>query len=174
MYQSNNLCPPPNNFRPAGNFEHAELALQAPPFITDIRRTGRRAQGIRYERKGHKHLQEVYPKSYVAGPWFRFWPVRTASPLWCQPDGLIVDLPENRITIIEFKLKHTPTAWWQTRKLYEPIVRHVFGLEWDYAICEVVRWFDPRTQFPERFSFTKFPHEAPVGRIAVHLWGGRA
>jgi len=172
MYQSN-LCPPPNNFRPAGEFEHAELALTAPPFIRNVRRRGRRAQGLKYERKGHEHFEKLFPQSYVPGPWFRLWPFRTAHPLWCQPDGLLLDLRASRITIIEFKLKHTSDAWWQTRKLYEPVVRYVFGPDWNYSICEVVRWFDPDTAFPERFSFTKDPFAVPTGRLAVHLWGGR-
>ena len=173
MNQNTNSCPPPKHFRPAGDFDHAELALTAPPFIRNIRRKGRRAQGIRYEAKGHEHLLNDYPLCYVAAPWFRFWPLRTTTPLWCQPDGLHLDLTKGLITIIEFKLKHTSDAWYQTRQLYEPVVKRVFGPEWNYSICEIVRWFDPDTNFPERFSFAKHPHEVPVGRFAVHLWSGK-
>ena len=143
-------CPPPHNFTPAGLIHHAEIATQNPPFSIPTPRRGSRAAGARFERKVQSHLRESRPLSYRASPWIRFNNSR-----WCQPDGLDVD--NGLITIVEIKLQHTAAAWWQTRQLYEPLVRHIFGEEYTYAVLEIVKWLDPHLAFPERFEILDEP-----------------
>ncbi|MFQ5741977.1 MAG: hypothetical protein ACE5HV_00130 [Acidobacteriota bacterium] len=70
-------------------------------------------------------------------------------------------------------MRHTSDAWWQIRKLYEPVLRSVFGPDWDYPVLEVVMWFDPDTPFPEILCFARHPHEVPAQAFGVHIWNGR-
>ena len=140
--------------------------------------------------------------TYIPGPWFRFAPAapyggsgarnlpqsqpwlrfaqllpagaRSRSWSWCQPDGLDIDIRRGLITIVEFKLQHTSAAWWQTRQLYEPVVKAVFGAaQWAFSIVEIVKWFDPDTAFPERFSFIPSLADARPGAFHVHIWNPR-
>ena len=112
----------------------------------------------------------MYPESYVPSPWFQFRSAGNPKAYWCQPDGLILNFPRSHITIIEVKLSHTSDAWWQTRKLYEPVVRFRFGTFWTYSIVEVVHWFNPDVAFPERFRFADKPDDVAVNAFAVHIW----
>ena len=179
------LSLPPRNFRPAGEVLFAEFSPSPPPFIedTEIRGVrGRRADGVRYEIKGQEWLVSAREHSYVQSPWFRFAPAgddarraaRATSCSWCQPDGLDIDIRKGLILIVEFKLQHTANAWWQTRKLYEPVVRAAFGSElWSFAIVEIVKWYDPDVAFPEHFTFIPDLGAAEPGGFHVHNWNGR-
>lgn len=170
-------CPAPPNFRPAEDIITAEFSREAPPFIRPgkFRARGRRADGLRYERRGQEWLTAILPYSYVASPWFKF---KRRSPnsawAWCQPDGLDIDIRRGLITIVEFKLQHTSKAWWQTRRLYEPVVRELFHPSiWEFAIVEIVRWFDPDVAFPEKFTFVSDITKAVPGGFHIHIWNGR-
>ena len=145
-------CPPPHNFTPAGLIHHAEIATQNPPFSIPTPRRGSRAAGARFERKVQGHLRGSRPLSYRSSPWIFFNHKR-----WCQPDGLDVDEEAHRITTVEFKLQHTSNAWHQTRRLYEPLVKFIFGEEYTYNILEIVKWLDPHVAFPERFEILDEP-----------------
>ena len=171
-----NLCPPPRRFRPAGEVTFAEF-ISPPPFVVPRRTKNKaRADGIRYEKKAHRYLEEAYEDQCVIAPWIRFHSHGQAKSLYCQPDALILDIRKGTITIIEIKLKHTSDAWWQVRRLYLPLVQCIFGEDWEYIAVEVAKWFDPHTKFPERFEFIDnardFPTAAP-STFHLHLWNGR-
>ena len=88
----------------------------------------------------------------------------------CQPDGLLIDIPEGRITIIEIKLQHTPAAWWQLEMLYAPVLSSLFaGGKFDFCLVEAVKWLDPSVPFP--VTFQKLPDItfAEPGRFGVHI-----
>jgi len=165
--------PPPSRFRPAGEILRSEIAQYAPPFIKQVRRRGRRAEGIRYESKGQAHFLATYPDTYVASPWFRFWPPGAKRWVWCQPDGLLIDIRRGVITVVEFKLKHTSDAWWQVRHLYQPVVRACVGVGWEFSAVEVVRWFDPDVAFPEPIRKAPEPGSLDTDVFGVHIWSGR-
>ena len=118
-----------------------------------------------------------YSDICIVGPWVQFLSERQPK-VWsfCQPDALIVDLRQGKITIVEIKLKHTSDAWWQIHALYAPVVKHMFGKDWDYCSVEIAKWFDAQTKFPERFEFvdalSDFTNLEPH-RFYVHLWDGR-
>ena len=161
---------PPARFHPAGEVLSASFSIEPPPFIRPYKLTGSRRLGVKYEAKGHDHMDRVAPGRYVPGPWFRY--INKAGSYWCQPDGLLFDFNRGIITIVEFKLKHTSDAWWQTRRLYEPVVSKVFGLStWRYSICEIVKWFDGETSFPESFNMARDPTDLTAGSFNVHIWG---
>lgn len=159
-------CPPAANFKPAGEVLEAHFC-KCPPFIQPHRRKGRRAQGIKYERQVHEHFTSVLGEAYVPSPWLRF---KTESGWrWCQPDALYFDLALGRLVILEVKYQHTSDAWWQLRHLYEPVLRAMFpSALWGIACCEVVKWFDPETVFPERVEMLRMPLD--VKTFGVHIW----
>ena len=130
---------------------------------------------MRYEHQAKEYLSEKLGDAFVPGPWFRFQSRAVAGAqtqlLWCQPDGLYFDFRLGRITIIEIKLRHTSDAWYQVRRLYQPVVQRVFGALWDYTVVEVARWFDPATPFPEHIRMLPNVAEAPLEMFSVHRWG---
>ena len=168
-----NYCPPPANFKLAGEVYSAHLSPRPPTFVdTNVKERGRRAAGIRYESIGQEWLLGRRPLSYVPAPWIRFDTPRSNGN-WCQPDGLDLDVRRGVITVVEFKLQHTSDAWWQLRRLYEPVVRTMFGSGWGYSLLEVVKWFDRDTSFPEPFRFTQSFHSCRPGKFQVCVWDGR-
>jgi len=165
-------CPPPKRFKPAGTILWTRYSPTAPPFARGRRkRTGRRAQGIRYEQRGHDFFEKLYGTRYIPSPWFQFLEEDSCAPRWCQPDALLFDPAQGRIHILEFKLQHTSDAWWQLRQLYFPVIRSIFPKAlWDIALCEVVKWFDPSTAFPEKIVMAEKPEIVLGGELGVHIW----
>lgn len=156
----------PAGFRPAASPTGAYFCV--PPNLKRRRYTGRRLAGIRYERKVHEYLHSFYGEHYIESPWIRFFD--EGKWRWCQPDGLILDLARGVINIVEVKYQHVELAWWQTRKLYAPVLRTMFpaGL-WAIEVCEVVKWYDPAVVLPERVilaSDVDIPHSG----FKVHIW----
>lgn len=124
-----------------------------------------------YEKKGHEYLLGEYEEKYLPSPWIRFTDTISDRTRWCQPDGLLIELERGVITLVEFKYQHTSDAWWQLRQLYEPVVKYLFpGEEWKFHVCEVVKWYDPATVFPERISMAPAIHSLRDNDFGVHIW----
>lgn len=169
--QKRQRCPPPRNFSPAGYVTNPRLELTEPQFIKLHRVTGARAAGMRYERKVQRYLFDIYPHHYIASPWITFEKTKGAKRIWCQPDGLLIDIRFGLITVVEIKLRHTSDAWWQTRQLYLPVVQRLFGtLMWEYNILEIVRWYDADTLFPERYKLCPEIGVLAIDKFGVHIW----
>ena len=171
MTLSNSIgpCPAPEAFRPAGRVLSASFAT--PPALRKKRYTGRRLEGVRYEKKVQDHLSAFYGDRYIPSPWLRFFPAgEQARWRWCQPDGILLDLLRGRITIIEVKYQHTSDAWWQVKHLYLPVLQVLFPEKWwTFDFCEVVKWYDPAVLFPEKIVLAQevsIPHPA----FKVHIW----
>ena len=161
------LPPAPQGFKPAGRVLAAEFCLS-----THVRRkryTGRRLEGVRYERKVHEYLAMILPGRYAPSPWVKFFSAGSCW-RWCQPDGLVIDPRKGRITIVEVKYQHTPDAWWQVKHLYLPVLQLIFPPQlWEYDLCEIVKWYDPSVIFPEPVVLA---HEVDMihSRFKVHIW----
>lgn len=161
---------PPKRFRPAGVVDWVEYSPTPPPFIRQQRRTGKRAEGIRYEGKIHLLFEERLGSIYIASPWFRFLEVGNDKPRWCQPDALIIDFARGQITIVECKLQHTADAWWQLKWLYLPVIAKAFpGTHWKYGLVEVVKWYDCATAFPEEVKMCANILHIRPGEFGVHI-----
>lgn len=170
------LFQPPNKFRPIARLQWAEMTPNG-PFDKDSppRYTGARAEGIRYERRVHEAFSLLFPPVpgsplYFSGQWIRF--VDSGRMHWAQPDGLLVDFERGLITILEIKLRHTQSAWFSLRQLYEPLIRYLFGPRWRYAVCEIVRWFEPRIPWPEPMQLTPSIAMLGANEFGVHIWNG--
>lgn len=163
---------PPPNFNPAGIVRSAAILTDPPPFISAQRAkrvTGRKAQGKRYERKGHQHFAQLAKASgaqYLQGPWFRF-ESQTGGIRWCQPDALVLKAQD--VTILEFKYQHTFDAWWQMFELYAPVVKFLFPTL-RIAHCEVVKWYDPSTYCEPKAILAADPLRVSPDQFHVHIW----
>jgi hypothetical protein len=160
------LPPKPEKFTPARGILAA--AFSPPPELRKRRYTGRRLQGIRYERAVHEHLSWRYGGWYLASPWLKFF--AEGRWRWCQPDGLLFQPELGKITIVEVKYQHTLDAWWQVRHLYQPVLEHMMPSSlWRYEVCEVVKWYDPAIQYPERIVLAN-EVDMPHHNFKVHIW----
>ncbi len=163
----------PRGFKLAGSVEWAKISDETPQFRKSRRKTARQLQGIRYERLAQQHLLELYPEFYIPSPWLRF--LSSGSGIrYCQPDGLLVDVEHGTVTIVEIKYQHTSDAWWQLRKLYEPVLRTLFPTHlWEIRVLEVVKWYDKAVSYPEPTVLLKTPDlakETQLGYTGVHIW----
>ena len=158
---------PPNGFKPAVAVEETRISLTPPSFIRPQRYTGRRAEGVRYECRAQEYLMQQYPNRYTPGPWLYFRDFTGWR--WCQPDGLLFDFKNGRIIVVEMKYQHTADAWWQLRKLYVPVLQAAFPHTlWKFSVCEVVKWYDPATVFPEQVEMVKRIDLAE--NFGVNIW----
>lgn len=164
----------PNNFTPALDVTYVRFLDKTPAFISKARKRkvrGAKAAGNRYERKAQEYLLDLYPEQYIDSPWIEFHR-SNGQRAYAQPDGLVFDLAAGHITICEIKLKHTSTAWWQVRQLYEPTLAHYFEGRFTFGACEICSWYEPREKFPERFSFVQLPHDPGRREFGVHIFRG--
>lgn len=142
---------------------------EAPAFsLRQRKRTGRKAEGIRFETKAQAHL-EARNEFYLASPWIIF--ISDGKPHWCQPDGICIDVAAGIITIVEIKYSHTAEAYRQLRQVYAPVLGRIFppGL-WTFRLVELVKWFDPSVVFPESVVMCPDPFTHRSERIGVHIW----
>lgn len=159
-------CPPPQRLVPANNVRVA-LISTLPPFAVRQKRTGKRLQGIIYEQKVQEHLMLLDPL-YVPGFWINF--LADAGWKYCQPDGLRIDVDSGVITLVEIKYQHTSDAWWQLKALYLPVLEKLFPASlWTFEFCEIVKWYDCATPFPEEVQLVANPF-ASSDKFKVHIW----
>lgn len=148
------------------------MCLTPPPIPQPKRRrNGRRGAGQKYEQDVHAYLHSLYGNAYIPSLWFEFRENGRYRTRFCQTDGILFDLYNRRLTIVEVKLQHTVDAWWQLRHLYLPVLTKVFPPDlWEYAIVEVVRWYDKAVAFPEPVKLVGDIQSLACGEFGVHIW----
>ena len=148
----------PNKFRPAHCVLSADFMLEPPACFTAPRRaTPRQKNGLRYERKVLEALEsEAGFRLFVPSPWIEF--TNQSGRRFCQPDALGFHQEDKKlvVTIFEIKLSHTIKAYWQLRRLYEPVVRRLLP-KYEVRVCEITRHFDPFTPWPEPLALCMEP-----------------
>jgi len=163
-------CPPPHNFNPVGDLVWVRPLPYQPPFINRRKPKGRKAQGVRYEQRAHAHFRDLYGERYIHSQWFQFQEAGL-NPRYCELDGLLIRPKQGRLILLEMKYSHTANAWWQTRKLYSPILRFLFPAElWELSVCEVTKWYDPAVAFPEPAHLIKDIRDSQPGKFGIHIW----
>lgn len=160
--------PPPPRFKPiVGRIEEVDYAPHS--HFMGKGRTASQKAGLVYEDRIRSRLRENHSTVYLDQPTLHFrdgggW--RT-----CIPDGL--DVFDDKVIIVEIKSQHMPEAWWQLRRLYEPVVRKLF-LNTPVAVLEICRVYDPSMPFPEKVTlvdnYEKFTREAGDGELGVYRW----
>lgn len=160
---------PPPGFRAAEGVQSAWLIGEGPFGCTPRRISGSAAQraGKRYERKALAYLAGVLGRSFAPSRWFRFYDGTKLR--YCQVDGLLRD--DEGIVIFEVKVSFTADAYWQLRKLYEPVVRCALAPK-RVQLVVVCRSFDPAIAFPEPYEHTQLfaDWRTALTKIGVFQW----
>lgn len=162
------LFAPPLRFKPVVGEVRYAMRIDNGPFSNVKKLTGTPAQknGKRYERRVQAALAERV-KGFVPGQWFEFRD--KIHRRFCQVDGL--SQTEELTTIFEIKYSFTTDAWWQLRKLYEPVVRKALVPK-ALALVVICRNFDPAIQYPESIrlsSPTSLQYLAPNEQTLIDV-----
>jgi hypothetical protein len=147
----------------------AGFAIAPPPFATPRRRlpTGRKGDGLRYEKAINQCLTKEYGERYIVGPWVEYAMVGDSQIHFAQPDGLLINVDSGLITIVEMKYQHTVDAYRQTEK-YRALLECIFPPAlWRFAVCEVVKWYDCAVAFPVAVRLCNAVSEAVPGEFNV-------
>lgn len=145
-----------------------------PSFVHAHRARGRKGMGLRYERKVHDHFHEAFSDLYLPSLWFQYR--RRSSPKivnFAQPDAILFDFHSGIVTIIEVKYNHTSDAYFQLMDKYLPIMElflHNDENLWQFALCEVVYWYDKFVDFPCKVSLRDDIKKVRPGEFGVHIW----
>lgn len=133
--------PPPRGFR-APQEPIRQVNVSWMDYARASGNTIAKQNGLRFEAKVQKHLASIF-SGYMPNPQVSFRDKTDFRIV--RPDGL---LPlRNRLVIFEVKSQHMPEAWWQLRRLYEPVLRH--WVDVPIQVVEIVKSFDPAMPFPE-------------------------
>lgn len=141
---------PPEGFRPAKEVvrESIKFFNEAPRWTKRKHRlTGAQKAGLAYEKKVHRSLGYEYGGSYRKKVWIEA--VIDGQERGIEIDGLLVT--DQRITIIEIKLRHTIRAWWQLRQLYQPVIAAAFP-DHTIQVCEMYQHWDASVMIPEEIQ----------------------
>lgn len=138
--------PPPPHFRPlSGTPRHVSFK----PTIREPSKglTSAQRSGLRYEAKAQIWLQDRLGIAYHVAPYLHFRDGPTMEARTCIPDGIYFGVDGSAI-VFEIKSQHCPEAWWQLRRLYQPVLKEL-GRVRHVAVVEVTRSLDPMMPFPE-------------------------
>jgi len=125
-------------------------------------------KGWLYERKVNFALIEKFGFTrYIPSQWFQFQ-FFGQKRQFCQTDGLLFTPKQRKVLIVEVKYKHTPGAYWQLEDKYVPVIRWLFR-DWEVTTVEIVKWYDPSTQFPTEITLCKDIETVRPNEFAVHI-----
>lgn len=166
--------PAPAWFKPIrGAITDAQItgAMMKPALSGGAQMSIAKQNGLRYERIVQEYLQLLalkFEAVYLPEPGIRF---RDNSGFRvCYPDGLFIRAAS--AVIVEIKIQHMPEAWWQLRKLYEPVVKILFPTTPTHVL-EIVKTFDAAMPFPEEVDVVGNPENflyIPNEKFGVSIW----
>lgn len=150
--------------------QSVEIMEGIPPFVKKRRRRGRMGVGLRYEAKVQKHLLDIYGYEYVPGPWFKYTVKERPRVInYAQPDGLLIQPLRGRVTIVEIKYNHCVESYFQLVDKYLPLVKALFGKDWEFPLITVVKWYDRDTGYPADIRLCKDIEQCDTREIGVHI-----
>lgn len=161
--------PSPSHFRPLRGIPRlanwSPQAGWAPKGLTAAQKAG-----LHYEQKAQLFLEARLGPKFQQQPLLRF--EDDAGPRALVPDGLYFEA-DGTAYVFEIKSQHMPEAWWQLRRLYEPVLRALPAVQ-RVSCVEVVRSFDPSMGFPEEPFVIRDDIYAvlssPVAPLKVFVW----
>lgn len=138
--------PPPPRFRGIRG-KPRNISVVPMTYLRQRGTTAARENGLRYESKVQEFLSQL--EGYIT-PRITF--EDDSGFRLCIPDGLL--LTPSQTIVFEIKVQHMPEAWWQLRKLYQPLLERFYHNV--VSVVEVVRSYDPTTPFPEQITLCQF------------------
>lgn len=150
-----------------GLIQSAEFCNTPSFALVPVTKTGNRARGIIYEGQAQEHLCSLSP-FYLPSKWIRA--TSNTGVHYCQPDGILFNIRDRAITIIEIKLRHTQRAHDQLVGRYKPLLIWMFP-GWAIRTVEVVRFIDK--DLPVSFSWKLSPNPftfSEQNMIGVYIW----
>lgn len=140
------LPPPPRGFTPIrGTPLDVAFSTWRPPKSRG--NTSAQKAGLRYEARVCEAMAKEFGPSFVPQPTISF--TDAGGSRAAIPDGLL--RVGDAVGIVEIKYTHTPLAWWQLRKLYEPLLQRLTTNK--IILFEVCHSYDPAVDFPEPYGF---------------------
>lgn len=138
----------PANFKPVETLFQVWKADK--PFDDRGGKSAAHKAGLAYEKKAIDFLQlelADLPGKFVRSPWYRFVESATTAARYCGPDCIYIG--EAEVICFEMKIRHVTQAWWQLRRLYQPVL---FGFyRKPVRVCEVTKSYDVGVAWPERW-----------------------
>ena len=159
----------PPHIRELKNPHNVEIIDEPPGFVKrslarGTKRSNAISRGLDYEERVHRAFKTKYGKYYVSNAWIAYRETKTGKKRYASPDAVLFFPEEKRIKLIEIKLTHTIRAWWQLRKMYEPLIRKIFP-GWKVEVVEVCsKYF--KTTWPEKIDWI-YSIEDPVSNFGV-------
>lgn len=137
---------PPSGFRPIiGDLSSVAFSSWKQPKSKGS--TAAQKLGLRYERKVTAGLMERFgPEAFCPQPSISF--ADSSGHRLAIPDGLL--RLNNCVAIVEIKYTHCELAWWQLRRLYEPLLQRLTTAP--IILIEVCHSYDPSVILPEPHS----------------------
>lgn len=124
---------------------------------------GVRKSGIQFERKVLRILKEHYKDELETGPWFMF--EENGELRYCSPDAI---LHLKRPIVLEVKSGHCARAFHQLHHLYIPVISEFYGQQ--FRAVEIVKWYDPRIDFPGAIELISSIEKAPYYGTGIHIF----
>ena len=159
------FVPAPYGFRSAQlPLRRARIDLKPSPISRSAQgNTHARRKGLVYETRVinalKMHLAHLFPSPTLhfvdAG---HVW--RAAIPDAIHFTGPFDPMNPEGITVFEVKSTHMADAWWQLRKLYQPVLQQTYPFA-KINVVEICRVFDPAAPFPEAPKVIFSPYDLP-------------
>jgi len=158
-------------FLTADKIAWVHFADEPPAFGRKKRIRGRKACGVRYEKRAHEHFQSQFHERYVVNPWIKYLLVGESRCRFAQPDALLFDMDAGVITVCEMKYQHTSDSYWQVVGKYIPLLEKMFPKKlWDIRVVEIVKWYDCNVQFPVGVKLRERIDAVKENEFAVHIF----
>lgn len=105
--------------------------------------TAAQKAGLKYEERVLEKLSQEFPLGFRAQPSINY--SDSSGRRLAIPDGIL--RYRDSVVIVEIKYSHCELAWWQLRKLYQPLLLHLTN--YHISLLEICKSYDPSVAFPE-------------------------
>lgn len=162
--------PPPARFRPLVGEVRNAYYRTGPLIEPACGLTAAQRNGLRYEAKVQIYLRELFGPRYSVAPRCHF--EDDSGSRTCIPDG-VYSPPAGPLFVFEIKSQHMPEAWWQLRRLYQPVLEACRPRRCVVPI-EVTKSYDPAQSFPEKIEvihdLESYVHQSRFDSLGVFVW----
>jgi hypothetical protein len=137
-----------------------------PPYSGTAHLRGDKRAGITFETTvGKELLDRGFP--IVSDTWIKY-KIYSGVKL-CSPDHILIDVRKGIVTVIECKLSHTATAWFQLNHVYMPVLKKLFP-GFTVRGVEICKNFSNTTRYPKEVKLVHDLNGDWTGGDNVLIW----